>query len=74
MALQVASETTHKRLTWLFLNFVVWETDQWTRHLILKRIVEYLFVRHLSPMSTNCIMHAVDQIDFSLLHGSRGIL
>ncbi|XP_038874530.1 nucleolar protein 6 [Benincasa hispida] len=49
----------------------VWETDQWTRHLILKRIVEYIFVRHLSPMSNNHIMHAVDQIDFSLLHGSR---
>ncbi|KAG7034144.1 Nucleolar protein 6 [Cucurbita argyrosperma subsp. argyrosperma] len=48
----------------------VWETDQWTRHLILKRIVEYIFVRHLSPMSKDRIMHAVDQIDFSLLHGS----
>lgn len=57
-----------------FRNFLVWETDQWTRHLILKRIVEYIFVRHLSPMSKDHIMHAVDQIDFSLLHGSGGIL
>ncbi|XP_022152358.1 nucleolar protein 6 [Momordica charantia] len=48
----------------------VWETDQWTRHLVLKRIAEYVLVRHLSPISKDHIMHAVDQIDFSLLHGS----
>ncbi|KAG7990196.1 hypothetical protein I3843_02G012900 [Carya illinoinensis] len=46
----------------------VWESEQWTRHLILKRISEYVLVRHLSVTKEN-IVHVVDQLDFSLLHG-----
>ncbi|XP_054824422.1 uncharacterized protein LOC129322255 [Prosopis cineraria] len=48
----------------------VWESDKWTRHLILKRIVEYILSRHLSLSKENIVV-AVDQLDFSLLHGAR---
>ncbi|XVE82616.1 hypothetical protein DITRI_Ditri16bG0020000 [Diplodiscus trichospermus] len=48
----------------------VWESEQWTRHLILKRIIEYLFVRHLSLLKKD-IVQIVDQLDFSLLHGDK---
>ncbi|KAJ0098047.1 hypothetical protein Patl1_28938 [Pistacia atlantica] len=48
----------------------VWESEQWTRHLILKRIIEYVFQRHLSLPKEN-IVQIVDQLDFSLLHGSK---
>ncbi|KAJ4714403.1 nucleolar protein 6 [Melia azedarach] len=48
----------------------VWESDQWTRHLILKRIIEYVLLRHLS-LSTENIVQIVDQLDFSLLHGAK---
>ena len=51
--------------------FVVWECEHWNRHLILKRIAEYILLRHLSLSKEN-IMHIVDQLDFSLLHGVRG--
>lgn len=54
-----------------FSNFIVWESEQWTRHLILKRISEYVLVRHLSVTKEN-IVHVVDQLDFSLLHGVNG--
>ncbi|XP_059457350.1 uncharacterized protein LOC132187164 [Corylus avellana] len=46
----------------------VWESEQWTKHLILKRIAEYVLLRHLSLSKEN-IVHIVDQLDFSLLHG-----
>eukprot|EP00257_Ricinus_communis_P021381 XP_015580860.1 nucleolar protein 6 [Ricinus communis] len=46
----------------------VWESEQWAKHLILKRIVEYVLLRHLSLSKTN-ILQVVDQLDFSLLHG-----
>ncbi|XP_022751385.1 nucleolar protein 6 isoform X2 [Durio zibethinus] len=45
----------------------VWESEQWTRHLILKRIIEYLLGRHLSLLKKD-IVQIVDQLDFSLLH------
>lgn len=48
----------------------VWESEHWTRHLILKRISEYVLMRHLSLSKEN-IVHIVDQLDFSLLHGVR---
>lgn len=54
-----------------FPNFVVWESEQWTRHLILKRIAEYVLLRHLSLSKEN-IVHTVDKLDFSLLHGVSG--
>ncbi|KDP42811.1 hypothetical protein JCGZ_23753 [Jatropha curcas] len=46
----------------------VWESKQWTKHLILKRIIEYVLLRHLS-LSTMNIVQVVDQLDFCLLHG-----
>ncbi|WCJ24913.1 Nucleolar protein 6 [Euphorbia peplus] len=46
----------------------VWETDQWAKHLILKRIIEYVLLRHLSLSKTN-VVQVVDQLDFSLLVG-----
>ncbi|KAK4593427.1 hypothetical protein RGQ29_017509 [Quercus rubra] len=48
----------------------VWESEHWNRHLILKRISEYVLLRHLSLSKEN-IVHIVDQLDFSLLHGVR---
>lgn len=41
------------------------------KHLILKRIVEYTLLRHLSISKTS-IEQTVDQLDFSLLHGVEG--
>ncbi|XP_044469095.1 nucleolar protein 6 [Mangifera indica] len=49
---------------------IVWESEQWTRHLVLKRIIEYVFQRHLSLPKEN-IVQIVDQLDFSLLHGAK---
>ncbi|KAL0008129.1 hypothetical protein SO802_009631 [Lithocarpus litseifolius] len=48
----------------------VWESEHWNRHLILKRIAEYVLLRHLS-LSKESIVHIMDQLDFSLLHGVR---
>ncbi|XP_028775663.1 nucleolar protein 6 isoform X2 [Neltuma alba] len=47
----------------------VWESEKWARHLILKRIVEHILTRHLSLLKENIVV-AVDQLDFSLLHGA----
>ncbi|KAL3039003.1 hypothetical protein AAZX31_01G163500 [Glycine max] len=47
----------------------VWEIEQWAKHLILKRIVEHVLSRHLSLSKENIVV-VVDQLDFSLLHGS----
>ena len=54
-----------------FFFLVVWESEHWNRHLILKRISEYVLLRHLSLSKEN-IVHIVDQLDFSLLHGVHG--
>lgn len=43
------------------------------KHLILKRIAEYVLLRHLSLSKEN-IVHIVDQLDFSLLHGVGGMI
>ncbi|GLT39138.1 hypothetical protein SLA2020_133450 [Shorea laevis] len=48
----------------------VWESEQWTRHLILKRIIDHLLQRHLS-LSKGNVVQMVDQLDFSLLHGGK---
>ncbi|XP_019423401.1 PREDICTED: nucleolar protein 6 isoform X2 [Lupinus angustifolius] len=47
----------------------VWESEQWTRHLILKNIAEHVLCRHLSLSKENIVI-TVDQLDFSLLHGA----
>lgn len=59
------------KITILFPNLTVWESEQWTRHLILKGIIEYVLLRHLSLSKEN-IVQIVDQLDFSLLHGAKG--
>lgn len=48
---------------------VVWKSEQWERHLIIKTIAEYVLIRHLSLLKEN-ITHIVDQLDFSLVHGA----
>ncbi|XP_010430490.1 PREDICTED: nucleolar protein 6 [Camelina sativa] len=48
----------------------VWETQQWSRHLIMKDIVEYVLKRHLS-LSSDDIVQLVDQLDFSLIYGDK---
>ncbi|KAH9711400.1 nucleolar protein [Citrus sinensis] len=51
----------------------VWESEQWTRHLILKGIIEYVLLRHLSLSKEN-VVQIVDQLDFSLLHGAKDLV
>ncbi|XP_057421429.1 uncharacterized protein LOC130715357 isoform X1 [Lotus japonicus] len=46
----------------------VWESEQWARHLILKRIAEHVLSRHLCLSKENIVV-VVDQLDFSLAHG-----
>ncbi|XP_031399532.1 nucleolar protein 6 isoform X2 [Punica granatum] len=46
----------------------VWESEPWTRHLIVKRITEYVLSRHLS-LSKDDIIPFMDQLDFALLYG-----
>ncbi|KAK9948609.1 hypothetical protein M0R45_004177 [Rubus argutus] len=48
----------------------VWETEQWKRHIVIKRISEYVLLQHLFLSKEN-IMHIVDQLDFSLLYGAE---
>lgn len=52
-------------------QLLVWESKPWERHTIIKRITEYLLSRHLSLSERN-IVHIVDQLDFSLVHGVGG--
>ncbi|KAG2376103.1 uncharacterized protein HKW66_Vig0157430 [Vigna angularis] len=47
----------------------VWESEQWARYLILKRIAEHVLSRHLS-LSMEDIVVVVDQLDFSLIHSA----
>ncbi|KAK9285428.1 hypothetical protein L1049_024621 [Liquidambar formosana] len=44
------------------------KAKQWERHVIIKRITEYVLLRHLSLPNEN-IVHIVDQLDFTLHHG-----
>ncbi|MCL7023428.1 hypothetical protein MKW94_008534 [Papaver nudicaule] len=48
----------------------VWECQQWERHLIVKRICEYVLSRHLAlpEQKLTCV---ADQLDFCLLHGGK---
>ncbi|KAL8250850.1 hypothetical protein R6Q59_034543 [Mikania micrantha] len=45
---------------------VLWECKPAKRYLIVKRVTEYVLKRHLS-LTEDRIMHAVDQLDFSLV-------
>ncbi|KVH92355.1 Nrap protein [Cynara cardunculus var. scolymus] len=46
---------------------VFWECKPAKRYLIIKWVTEYVLKRHLS-LAEETIMHAVDQLDFSLVH------
>ncbi|XP_058112388.1 uncharacterized protein LOC131255639 isoform X1 [Magnolia sinica] len=48
----------------------VWECEQWEKHLIIKRITEYILSRHFS-LSNEDMVHVVDQLDFCLHHGFK---
>eukprot|EP01018_Ginkgo_biloba_P017195 Gb_07104 [translate_table: standard] len=48
----------------------VWECEQWEKHLIIKKIAEYILSRHLS-LSTQDICIVADQLDFSLMEGGK---
>lgn len=48
----------------------VWECKQWEKHLIIKRITEFVLSRHLSLLSED-MSHVADQLDFCLLHGDK---
>ncbi|XP_064957513.1 uncharacterized protein LOC135581344 isoform X1 [Musa acuminata AAA Group] len=43
----------------------VWECEPWARHLIIKRICEYLFAKHFL-LTKDDVVHIVDQLDFCL--------
>uniref|UniRef100_A0A7N0T892 Nucleolar protein 6 n=1 Tax=Kalanchoe fedtschenkoi TaxID=63787 RepID=A0A7N0T892_KALFE len=50
---------------------VVWESEPWERHLIIKKIAQYILSRHLS-LSEEYVVHIVGQLDFSLCSGVGG--
>ncbi|MQL78687.1 hypothetical protein Taro_011122 [Colocasia esculenta] len=43
---------------------------QWERHLVMKRITQYVLSKHFL-LSNDNMLQVVDQLDFSLLHGSH---
>lgn len=49
---------------------VVWEHSDWSRHLIIKEITEWVLSRHL-VLSKEQIVPIVDQLDFSLQCGKE---
>ncbi|KAL3525384.1 hypothetical protein ACH5RR_013756 [Cinchona calisaya] len=49
---------------------VVWEREEWERHLIMKDLSEHILSRHLSLPKEN-VTAIVDQLDFSLAYGNR---
>ncbi|KAG2615039.1 hypothetical protein PVAP13_3NG027500 [Panicum virgatum] len=44
----------------------VWECESWERHTIIKRIADYVLMKHLS-LQKDDLIHVVDQLDFCLL-------
>ena len=49
----------------------VWECEPWEKHLIIKRITEYILTKHFLP-SKEDVVHTVDQLDFCLHVGGKG--
>lgn len=49
----------------------VWECQSWEKHTIIKRIADYVLVKHLS-LQKDDLIHVVDQLDFSLLVDGQG--
>lgn len=52
---------------------LVWECAEWEKHLIIKEICEHVLMRHLSLPKQN-IVTIVDQLDFVLRHGNKGVV
>ncbi|XP_020099122.1 nucleolar protein 6 isoform X1 [Ananas comosus] len=48
----------------------VWDCEPWERHLIIKRITEYVLSRHFLLLKEHMV-HTVDQLDFSLHLGGK---
>ncbi|XP_026393536.1 nucleolar protein 6-like isoform X1 [Papaver somniferum] len=48
----------------------VWECQHWERHLIIKRICDYILSRHLA-LPEEKITCVAEQLDFCLLHGGK---
>ncbi|XP_066359297.1 uncharacterized protein [Miscanthus floridulus] len=44
----------------------VWECQSWEKHTIIKRIADYVLMKHLS-LQKDDLIHVVDQLDFCLL-------
>ena len=57
----------------LLIFYAVWECPLWKRHQIVQRIVDHVLAKHLS-LSNEDVTQIVDQLDFSLLHGTHGNL
>lgn len=55
-----------------YFILIVWECKPAKRYLIIKRVTEYVLKRHLS-LAEDKIMHALDQLDFSLVCDGEGI-
>ncbi|TVU50990.1 hypothetical protein EJB05_02390 [Eragrostis curvula] len=45
---------------------IVWESEPWEKHTIIKRIADYVLMKHLS-LENEDLTHVVDQLDFCLL-------
>ncbi|XP_062202451.1 uncharacterized protein LOC133904855 isoform X2 [Phragmites australis] len=44
----------------------VWESESWEKHTIIKKIADYVLMKHLSLQKED-LVHVVDQLDFCLL-------
>ena len=49
----------------------VWECESWERHTIIKRIADYVLMKHLA-LQKDDLIHIVDQLDFCLLVDGQG--
>ncbi|XP_027117353.1 uncharacterized protein [Coffea arabica] len=49
---------------------VVWEREEWERHLIIKDLSDHILSCHL-PIPKENIIAIVDQLDFALLYGNK---
>jgi len=49
----------------------VWECQSWEKHTIIKRIADYVLMKHLS-LQKDDLIHVVDQLDFCLLVDGQG--
>jgi U3 small nucleolar RNA-associated protein 22 len=49
----------------------VWESKSWEKHTVIKRIADYVIMKHLS-LENKDLIHVVDQLDFCLLVNGQG--